>query len=237
MKIHLIILISLLLLAFLASCSSQTGMPEERTDEEAESLMVIEESSTGRNESDTSDESNILIVYFSRWGNTAYPEDVDATTSASIVVNGETFGTTEYVARLIQKQVGGDLLLIQTMEKYPTDFDALRELNHREMAEDYLPPLMKSDLDISQYNTVFIGYPVWSTDVPQAVLSFLAEYDLAGKTVIPFCTHGGYGAGNSYETIREASNAAQSPQGLDINAENVSASELMVQDWLDSIGF
>lgn len=63
------------------------------------------------------------------------------------------------------------------------------------MNRNYLPELKKSDLDISAYDAVFVGYPVWATDVLQAVLSFLNEYDLTGKTVIPFCTHYGYGRG------------------------------------------
>lgn len=177
-----------------------------------------------------------MIAYFSRWGNTEYPDDVDATTSASIVIDGENYGTTEYVARMIQENVGGDLQLIQTQVPYPSDFDELRDLNHSEMEEGYLPALVESNLDISQYDTVFIGYPVWATEVPQAVLSFLNEYDLSGKTVIPFCTHDGYGAGESYGTIREASHAAESPEGLAIEAKDISSAENTVSAWLEEIG-
>ena len=68
---------------------------------------------------------------------------------------------------------------------------------------------------------VFVGCPVWATDVPQAVLSFLNEYDLSGKTVIPFCTHDGYGAGHSYQTIADASHAAASLDGIAIEAKDV----------------
>lgn len=52
--------------------------------------------------------SNILIAYFSRWGNTDYPTDIDASTSASVVIDKECFGTTEYVAQMIQQTIGGD---------------------------------------------------------------------------------------------------------------------------------
>ena len=71
----------------------------------------------------------------------------------------------------------------------------------------FFPELKESDLDISEYDTVFVGYPVWATDVPQAVISFLNTYDFYDKTVIPFCTHDGYGAGISYNTIASASKA------------------------------
>lgn len=207
--------------------SSPAVTEKEIPDTEPESSELIEAST---------EENNILIVYFSRWGNTEYPDDVDATTSASIVVDEGNYGTTEYVARMIQENVGGDLHLIQTQEPYPTDFDELRDLNHSEMAEDYLPALVESNLDISGYGMVFIGYPVWATAVPQAVLSFLNEYDLSGKTVVPFCTHDGYGAGSSYNMIREASHAAESLEGLAIEAKDVPAAENTVAAWLEKIG-
>ena len=79
----------------------------------------------------------------------------------------------------------------------PTDesLTKLRDVNHNEMASNFLPDLKESALDISKYDTVFVGYPVWATDVPHAVISFLNKYDFSDKTVIPFCTHDGYGAG------------------------------------------
>lgn len=242
MKTQFLLLASLLLILSVTGCNgNQAGLPVKNsgTVTETESQTIPEETLTVQPESSeaeqATEENDVLIVYFSRWGNTEFPEDVDAAASASIVADGEEYGTTEYVARLIQTQIGGDLYLIQTQEKYPADFDELRDLNHKEMAEGYLPLLVKSDLDVSQYGTVFIGYPVWATDVPQAVLSFLQEYDLSGKTVIPFCTHGGYGAGDSYSTIRETSHAAQSPEGLAINAEDIYQAESVITDWLNSI--
>lgn len=68
------------------------------------------------------------------------------------------------------------------------------------------------------------------------MLSFLNEYDLSGKTVVPFCTHDGYGAGSSYSTIREASHAAASPEGLAIEAKDVPGAKDTVDAWLENIG-
>lgn len=181
--------------------------------------------------------SNILIAYFSLADNANYPDDVDATTSASIVAdNEERYGTTEYLARMIQKKVGGDLHRIETKEAYPDDFDAVVEQNHSEMQNGILPELKESNIEISKYDTVFIGYPVWATNVPQAVLSFLHEYDLSGKKVIPFCTHDGYGAGSSYRTIGNACPQAILSDGLAVRSSEVSAAENAVTDWLKAIG-
>lgn len=104
------------------------------------------------------------------------------------------------------------------------------------MRDRGLSSFKESNLDISAYDTVFIGYPVWATDVPQAVLSFLKEYDLSGKTVIPFCTHDGYGAGNSYQTIAEASHAAVLLEGIAIEAKDVPNAQDTVSSWLADIG-
>ena len=211
------------------------SMEEEHSGEAA--ALQPEESGENRIPDGTANtgEKN-LIVYFSRMGNTEYPEGIDASTSASIVIDDDTFGTTEYVARMIQEKAGGDLHLIQTQEPYTADFDELRNVNHEEMNTGFLPPLVESSLDMTQYDTIFIGYPVWATDVPQAVLSFLNEYDLTGKTVVPFCTHDGYGAGGSYNTIREASHAALSPDGIAIEAKDVLSAETAVTEWLSAIG-
>lgn len=242
MRKGLALMLGILMVFSLAACGAEPSGSEE-TETLRDSSSAVTEEETPDTEPETSEpievsteENNILIVYFSRWGNTEYPDNVDATTSASIVVDEGNYGTTEYVARMIQENVGGNLHLIQTQEPYPTDFDELRDLNHSEMAEDYLPALVESNLDISGYDTVFIGYPVWATAVPQAVLSFLNEYDLSGKTVVPFCTHDGYGAGSSYNTIREASHAAESPKGLAIEAKDVPAAENTVAAWLEEIG-
>lgn len=244
MRKGLALMLGIILMFSLTACGTKTSQPEEIETIGSDDLTMTEEATTdteletseSNEESAKKNSRNILIAYFSRWGNTEYPDDVDVTTSASIVVDGENYGTTEYVARMIQENVGGDLQLIQTQVPYPTDFDELRDLNHSEMEEGYLPALVESNLDISQYDTVFIGYPVWATEVPQAVLSFLNEYDLSEKTVVPFCTHDGYGAGGSYRTIREASHAAELPEGLAIEAKDISSAEDIVSAWLKEIG-
>lgn len=203
---------------------------------EAEQDGASEQQSVQEPAESTGD-SNTLIVYFSRYGNTEYPDDVDATASAGIVADGTgRYGTTEYIANMIQQTVGGNVHRIETVTPYTEDFDELRDVNHEEMNQNVLPELKMSNLDIEVYDKVFIGYPVWAVRVPQAVLSFLAEYDLSGKTVIPFCTHDGYGAGSTYQQIEQASHAAVSPDGIAIEAKDVPAAQETVNEWLERIG-
>lgn len=76
-----------------------------------------------------------------------------------MVLDGDKrYGATEYIADIIRQSVGGELYLIEMKESYSEDFDEVREKNHDEMEENYLPPLKESNLDISKYDTVFIGF-------------------------------------------------------------------------------
>lgn len=246
MKQILSALLMVVLIVSLTVCGGQAEQLQERNNSQTnvgtnslqrKSELISEPISETESLKSVKNTSDILIVYFSRWGNTDYPDDVDATTSASIVIDEDTrYGTTEYVANIIAKEVGGDLHQIETITPYSADFDELRDINHNEMNQNYLPELKESNLDISKHNTVFIGYPVWATGVPQAVISFLDEYKLLGKTIIPFCTHDGYGAGNSYSTISKESHAERVLDGLAIKASDVHTSKNTVIQWLASIG-
>lgn len=231
------VFMTLFIAGSLAACGKGNETHQETGSAGQDNIRSESSQKTGTNQSEGTEQSHVLIAYFSRFGNTGYPDDIDASTSASVVLDGDKrYGTTEYIAGIIRQSVGGDLHLIETKEAYPEDFDEVREKNHDEMEKDYLPPLKESNLDISKYDTVFIGYPVWATDVPQAVLSFLDEYDLSGKTVIPFCTHDGYGAGSSYGTVEKASHAGKCLDGLAVKAEDVPSAQDTVAEWLDSNG-
>ena len=183
-----------------------------------------------------SDNSRILVAYFSRYGNTNYDSNVDATTSASVVVSdGERQGSTEYIARLIAQQTGGDLHLIETSNVYPTDFNDVVSQNHQEIANGTRPTL-SSHIDLSGYDVIFVGYPVWASTTPAPILSFLEEQNLSGKTVIPFCTHDGYGAGSSFSAVAELVPGAETMEGLSIPAAELTASADTVMSWLNGLG-
>lgn len=221
----IIMLLTAVCLCFLTACQGDNQDKRKNT--------VLE---TMQNEPEAASQKKTLIVYFSRYGNTEYPDDIDASTSASIVIKDEQrYGTTEYAANLIQKKIGGDLQLIQTKNSYTDDFNELRDINHKEMSDHKLPELV-NQINSSQYDTVFIGYPVWASSIPQAVQSLLDEYDFSDKTIIPFCTHDGYGAGNSFNDIKAAEPGAEVLDGLAIDSSDISDAESSVTQWLDTLG-
>ncbi len=234
MKKLAVSILAVLLGGVLSACQGQTsGQDAEKNETTVQEDGQTEDLETG----ESAQENHVLIAYFTLGKNAGDPGNVDATTSASLVNDGtELYGTTEYVGRMIQSAAGGDLHLIETVEPYSTDFDTVVDQNHEEMGAGTLPELKSSDIDISSYDTVLIGYPIWATNAPQAVFSFLNEYDLSGKTVIPFCTHDGYGAGSSYSDIAEAVPGAEVLSGLAIEAGDVPEAEDTVVQWLDEIG-
>lgn len=236
MKRMIAILMAMVMATAMTACQSQEGASSENSTPSASKNAPVSEPENS--EPVEQENSNVLIAYFSLGRNAEYPDGIDASTSASLVLDGdEMVGTTEYVARLIQDNVGGDLHSIETVESYSTDFDTVVDQNHEEMNAGTLPELVASDLDISQYDTVFIGYPVWATNAPQAIFSFLSRYDLSGKTIIPFCTHDGYGAGSSYGDIADAIDGETTVlDGLSIEAPDVPGAAGTVAEWLSNIG-
>lgn len=181
--------------------------------------------------------SSILIAYFTM------PEDVDpagadAVAGASIVVrDGEILGNVEYMARTIQQAVGGDLLRIETVEEYPLEHEALVDFAAEEQEADARPALATQIENLEQYDTIFLGYPNWWGDMPQALYTFLESYDLSGKSIIPFCPHGGSGFSHTQSTIAELQpNATVREDGLALSRNDVADSAEQVTAWAQGLG-
>ncbi len=109
---------------------------------------------------------------------------------------------TKAVAEMIQAQVGGDLVELELKNPYPENYQAIVAQVARENDSGFLPPL-KSKVDISKYDLIFLGFPTWGMKLPPPMKSFLNENDLSGKTVIPFNTNAGYGVGSSFDQVKE----------------------------------
>jgi flavodoxin len=137
------------------------------------------EKSNSANEKLRTQDKKILIVYLSRTKNT------------------------KAIAEIIQKNVGGDLAQLELEKPYPENYKAIVDQVARENETGFLPPLKTKIDGIEKYDAVFIGFPTWGMQLPPPMKSFLRQYDLSGKTVIPFNTNAGYGVGSSFETVRE----------------------------------
>jgi flavodoxin len=122
---------------------------------------------------------NILIVYLSRTNNT------------------------KAIAEIIQKNVGGKLIALELEKPYPENYKAIVEQVSKENETGYLPSLKTKIDSIEKYDVVFLGFPTWDMQMPPPMKSFLHQYDLSGKTIIPFNTNAGYGVGSGFETVKK----------------------------------
>ena len=103
----------------------------------------------------------------------------------------------------MQAATGADLFSIQTSVDYPGDIDELIDYASSEQEEDVRPELTSHIENLDDYDTVFIGYPLWWYDLPQVMDSFFDEYDFSGKTLIPFDVQNGSRLSDTVETIQE----------------------------------
>ena len=162
---------------------------------------------------DASGGSNILVAYFS-WS-----------------------GNTEEMATYIQEQTGGDLYEIQPVTPYPEDYNECGDVALEERDNNARTEIQELPADLSGCDTLFIGYPNWNADLPMPLYTFLEEYDLSGKTIIPFTTHGGSGFSRTIDTIAELEPDAQVEEdGLAISRNAVPDAEGEVTDWVSGLG-
>ena len=110
-------------------------------------------------------------------------------------------GKTEKVANAIADASGGQLYRIQVAKSYPADSKERRAILEREIEENYLPPLAAAPVNPENYDIIFLGSPVWANHISQPVKSFLAQYNLTDKHIIPFVTHSGGGKGQSFKDV------------------------------------
>lgn len=230
------VLLSVLLLICMTACSGQEE-PASVTSQ-TDAVQGTEETAPSANEvsgsSGQAEGTRILIAYFSRVGNTEFPEGVDAMTSASLnLQNDELVGNTELIAQMIQQETQGDLFRIETEKSYPADYDELVDYGRSEPEEDSRPALASHVEDMESYDIVFLGFPNWWFDMPMAVYSFLDEYDFSGKTIIPFCTHGGSGFSDILSTLETYLPDTEIQEGFEVHGESAGEAQTEVQEWLN----
>ena len=173
---------------------------------------------------DTKSLDKVLIVYLSRTNNT------------------------KAIAEIIHKNTGGTLVALELEKPYPENYQATVQQVVRENETGYLPPLKTKIDSLQNYDVVFVGFPTWGMKLPPPMKSFLKQYDLTGKTIVPFNTNDGYGIGSSFETVKELCPNSKILDGFTIKGgvesdgrarlskvENAREAETKVKKWLQQI--
>lgn len=198
------------------------------------------EQNTGENDADASGTagSNILVAYFTYGENADLGDNVDASSSASIqMLDGQMSGNTGVVASVIADLTGADIFSIRTVESYPDNYNDTIDQGQEEQQEDVRPELSGQIENLDSYDTIFLGYPNWWGDMPMAIYSFLDEYDLSGKTIVPFVTSGGSGFSGSVEEIEDAEPDAEVLEGLSLSDSEATDAQRDVEEWLGELGY
>ncbi len=154
---------------------------------------------------------NILIVYFSRTGNT------------------------EFIADEIARQTGGTKILLETSEPYPENYNEILEIASQEKQQNARPKLKTVIEHMEAYDIVFIGYPIWHGDTPMAIQTFLESYNFAGKKIIPFCTSGSSSPQASFTRIKETASSAEVLNGFWVRGANANNAADDITKWLDEL--
>lgn len=179
-----------------------------------------------------------LVVYFSM-PETMEPENMSREEELStVVIDGEVLGNTQYVAYIIAENTGADIFRIEPVTPYPLDHSELEDIAQKEQSEKFRPEIAGTVENIGQYDTIFFGFPNWYYEMPMIMYSFLDQYDLAGKTVVPFVTSGGSGFSDAISTIKDMEpDADVVTDGLSISRNVAQDSESDIIEWLTKKGF
>lgn len=154
----------------------------------------------------------------------------------ALVVYFSHTGNTRTIAGYIHKTVKSDLVEIKTVETYTDDYDTLLEQIRKEVASEYCPPLTTKIENISSYDVVFIGYPIWVETAAPPIRTFLTIHDLTGKTVVPFCTSGTSSAEASYRLVRSFCPKSTVLDGIQIRRGTYDTAYDRVMAWLQKLG-
>jgi flavodoxin len=155
---------------------------------------------------------NMLVVYFS-WG-----------------------GNTRSIAKEIHQKIGGDIFEIELVRPYSSDYNTCLDEAKRDQEAQVRPALKNHIADIGKYDVIFLGYPNWWASIPMPIASFLEEYDLSGKTIIPFCSHGEGRLGQSVSAIAKLSPRSKILDALSVHYGGGSSLSRDIDAWLRKNG-
>lgn len=141
-------------------------------------------------------------------------------------------GNTQVVAELIKNAVGSDLFRIEPVEPYPANYNELVDLAQKQINSNQKPALKTKIQKIDQYDTIFIGSPCWWSTIAPPVATFLSDYDLSGKTIIPFMTHGGSRMGHSEADIKRLCPKSTILKGLPIRGSQAKQAKKEISNWV-----
>lgn len=240
MKKCMIAILMIFVLGILTACGSQSTQKADNQSKEAQAEKTTQEvagEDTAASES-TTQEGNISEqeIQSEQAEEATTKAQTDTQSGSKILVAYFSWsGNTKKVAEMIAEETGADLFEITPKTPYTEDYDTLVDQAQEEQKENARPEIANTVDNWDSYDTVFVGYPNWWSDVPMIINTFLESYDFSGKQVVPFCTHGGGGFGGSLSSVKKGAKDAKVLDGFEVSGSDAENAQSDVKDWLDSL--
>lgn len=170
----------------------------------------------------------ILVAFFSRAGDNYEVGVIEK-------------GNTKIMAEMIAEKTGADMFEIQPVQEYPFDYREATEVAKAEQESNARPEIVSYVTNLADYDTIFLGYPIYWSSFPMVIYTFLENQDFNGKIIIPFCTSAGDYMTGKENTIPEIAKGSSVREGLGVKGkmcqENPDAVREKVNAWLAGLGY
>ncbi|MBR2594060.1 MAG: flavodoxin [Firmicutes bacterium] len=188
------------------------------------------------NEENRETVSKSLVVYFSQPETDKADDMTEEEDNSTVVIDGKVLGNTQYFAQVIADATGSDIFRIEPKTPYTTNHSELIAYAKEEQNNDARPEMLKGIDNLSDYDTIYLGYPIWWGDLPMIMYTFLENNDLSGKNVILFSTHGGSGWAGTPNTVKRLQpNANIADDGLSISRDDIQNAEGEILSWVKGL--
>lgn len=180
---------------------------------EKEQIMLPTTNEQNTQNTNTNASKKILVIYYSRSGNT------------------------KQIADYIGEKTNADVIRLETVRTYPSNYDEMLDTAKEEQRNGGRPELKNKNINIADYGTIFLGYPIWWGEIATPVYTFLDEYDLSGKKIAPFVTSGSSGLSGTPNDIKREEPKAEVLDAMSITSSTLNNYKALTDNWLSKLGF
>lgn len=181
-----------------------------KTQNDTEKLILT---TNEQNTQNTNASKKTLVIYYSRSGNT------------------------KQIADYIGEKTNADVIRLETVRTYPSNYDEMLDIAKEEQRNGGRPELKNKNINIADYDTIFLGYPIWWGEIATPVYTFLDEYDLSGKKIAPFVTSGSSGLSGTPNDIKREEPNAEGLDAMSITSSTLNNYKSLTDNWLSKLGF
>ena len=180
---------------------------------EKEQIMIPTTNEQNAQNTNTNTSKKTLVIYYSRSGNT------------------------KQIADYIGEKTGGDVVRLETVRTYPSNYNEMLDTAKEEQRNGGRPELKNKNINITDYDTIFLGYPIWWGEIATPVYTFLDEYDLSDKKIAPFVTSGSSGLSGTPNDVKREEPNAEVLDAMSITSSTLNNYKSLTDNWLSKLGF